>query len=131
MTQKHNQQPRAKALENWPCGQCKCAIQTLCASSGQIRHECAHIHVNRFENKTCQNAGPAFCIHSKYPSNSRSICCFFLTFKNVKRFSTRSRSFANSLKTKFVTSPRCCFNDVTMIWYFSDAVKSKKINNNC
>ena len=41
-------------------------------------------------------------IHSKYPFSSLSICCCRRNFKNSLRFSTRSLSLANSLKTEFV-----------------------------
>lgn len=40
---------------------------------------------------------PALKIHSRYPLSSRSICCCLRSFRNARRFSTLSRSLANSL----------------------------------
>lgn len=40
---------------------------------------------------------PALKIHSRYPFSSRSICCCRRSFRKARRFSTRSRSLANSL----------------------------------
>lgn len=41
---------------------------------------------------------PALKIHSKYPFSSRSICCCLRSFRKARRFSTLSRSLANSLQ---------------------------------
>ena len=41
---------------------------------------------------------PALLIHSRYASACRSTTCCFRSFKNDRRFSTRSRSLANSLR---------------------------------
>lgn len=41
---------------------------------------------------------PALKIHSRYPFSSRSICCCLRSFRKARRFSTLSRSLANSLQ---------------------------------
>lgn len=55
--------------------------------SGRIGSAAAHFHTD----------SPALKIHSKYPFSSRSICCCLRSFRKARRFSTRSRSLANSL----------------------------------
>ena len=43
---------------------------------------------------------PAVQIQSTYPFSSRSSCCCRLSFRKETLFSTRSRSFANSLDSE-------------------------------
>lgn len=51
------------------------------------------------EHNTCPlGLSPALKIHSRYPFSSRSICCCRRSFRKARRFSTRSRSLANSLQ---------------------------------
>lgn len=45
----------------------------------------------------CPHPVPALSIHARYPLSSRSICCWRRSFMKARRFSTRSRSLANSL----------------------------------
>lgn len=67
-----------------PGGPCHCHHQTLRAT-----HLGPTLAVSSL---------PALKIHSRYPFSSRSICCCLRSFRKARRFSTLSRSLANSLQ---------------------------------